>query len=184
MKRILLTALFLLAAFGSALAQKYFTRDGRINFVASTPLETIDATSKGANAVIDATSGAMEFSVLVKGFIFEKALMQEHFNENYIESDKFPKASFKGRIQDPGAIQWTKDGSYPVKVKGTFSVHGVEKERTMDALITVKGGKITASSTFEVATADHDIKIPSVVQDKIAKVVRVSVEAALTELKK
>jgi hypothetical protein len=184
MKRLLFLTLVLCGAVSAATAQKYFTRDGRINFVASTPLETIDATSKAASAVIDAASGALEFSVLVKGFIFEKALMQEHFNENYIESDKFPKASFKGRIQDSGTIKWSADGSYPVKVKGTLSVHGVDKERELDALITVKGGKITASSTFEVATADHDIKIPSVVQDKIAKVVRVSVEAGLAELKK
>ncbi len=167
-----------------ATAQKYFTREGQIRFTASTALESIDATSKGATAVIDASSGAIEFAVLVKGFIFEKALMQEHFNENYMESDKFPKATFKGMIQDASSIQWGKDGEYPVKVKGKLTMHGVERDVTSDARISVKGGKITANSTFEVAIADYRIEIPSVVADKIAKTAKITVNAGLAELKK
>ena len=102
------TLLFILLAAGtitSLSAQKYFTRDGMISFTASSPLEKIDATNKGATAVIDAASGALEFAVLIKGFIFEKALMQEHFNENYLESGKYPKATFKGKIADAEYIK-------------------------------------------------------------------------------
>jgi polyisoprenoid-binding protein YceI len=184
MKNLGLIMLVFLGTVFSAQAQKYFTRDGSINFSASTPMETIDATSKGTTAVIDAASGALEFAVLVKGFIFEKALMQEHFNENYIESDKFPKATFKGKLVESTAVNWTKDGSYPIKVKGKLNIHGVEKDRTIDAVVQIKGGKIRATSEFDVTIADHDISIPSLVQDKISKVVKVKVDAALSELKK
>lgn len=183
MKKMLLLLLALPACLYVAQAQKFATRDGKIQFTASTPLETIDATSKGASAVIDAATGAMEFAVLIKGFIFEKALMQEHFNENYLESDKHPKATFKGRFTDPGTILWNKDGRYPAKVTGILKIHGVERERTIDALITVSGNKITAISQFDVTVADHEIKIPSVVQDKIARVAKVQVEASMSELK-
>lgn len=182
-KSILLLAIGLTLSLPT-FAQKYFTREGQIRFTASTALESIDATSKGATAVIDAGTGAIEFAVLVKGFIFEKALMQEHFNENYMESDKFPKATFKGMIQDAASIKWGKDGDYPVKVKGKLTMHGVERDVTSDARIIVKGGKITASSTFEVAIADYRIEIPSVVADKIAKTAKITVTAGLAELKK
>lgn len=183
MKKIFFLAVILGMAAPALHAQKYFTRDGKINFVASTPLETIDATSKGTTAVIDASSGALEFAVLVKGFIFEKALMQEHFNENYIESEKYPKATFKGRIVESTAVNWTKDGTYKVNVQGKLNIHGVEKERTIPAVITVKSGKIMASSSFDVAVADHEIKIPSVVQDKIARIAKVQVDVTLAEMK-
>lgn len=182
--RIFIPVIGLLLFMSSVQAQKYFTRDGTFNFVASTPLENIDATSKGGTIVIDAESGAIETAVLVKGFIFEKALMQEHFNENYIESDKYPRAQFKGKLVNTQAVTWGRDGTYPVTVKGILSIHGVDKEREIPAEIIIKGGKISASSNFEVVVADHDIKIPSVVADKIARVAKVSIQANLSELKK
>ncbi len=186
MKKILFLVLILsgLLVQTQAQTQKYFTRDGKIQFTASTPVEKIDATSKGTTAVIDASTGAIEFAVLVKGFLFERSLMQEHFNENYMESDKFPKATFKGQIQNATSVKWVKDGDYPVKVKGTLTIHGVSREVATDAKISIKGGKILATTKFDVAVADYNIKIPSVVADKVARIVTISVEAGLTELKK
>lgn len=186
MKKMIFAALLLsgLGIQAQAQTQKYFTRDGKIQFSASTPMEKIDATSKGTTAVVDAASGAIEFAVLVKGFLFERALMQEHFNENYLESDKFPKATFKGKIQESTSVKWTKDGDYPVKVKGTLTIHGVSREVTTEARISVKGGKILATTKFDVAVADYNIKIPSVVADKVARIVTITVEAGLSELKK
>jgi polyisoprenoid-binding protein YceI len=179
-----LPAICSLAFSGSMQAQKFFTRDAAFQFTASTPLEKIDATSKGGTLVVDAASGALEAAVLVKGFIFEKALMQEHFNENYIESDKYPRAQFKGKLVNAQAVQWGRDGTYPVTVKGVLSIHGVDRERDIPAEITIKGGKISARSEFDVVVADHDIKIPSLVADKIARVAKVSIQANLSELKK
>lgn len=184
MKNWIIPCLIFFCSFQTADAQKYFTRNGKITFVASTALETINPVSKGASAVIDAGTGALEFTVLVKGFVFEKALMQEHFNENYMESGKFPRATFKGKILEASTVNWKKDGTYNIKVEGNLTIHGVEKPRTVDATITIAKGKINAVSNFDVVIADHDIKIPSVVQDKIAKVAKVSVDISLAELKK
>ena len=118
----------------------------------------------------------MEFAVLIKAFQFEKALMQEHFNENYMESDKYPKAIFKGAIVDASTVDFSKDGDYPVKVKGKLTIHGVTNEVETDGTIDVKDGKISASSNFEIAVADYKIKIPSVVKDNIAKTVQIVVD--------
>ena len=177
--------LLLAAAFaGQVNAQKYFTRDGTISFSASSPLEKIEATNRGATAVIDAASGAVEFAVLIKGFIFEKALMQEHFNENYLESTKYPKATFKGKIANIEEVKWDKDGSYPVKVKGMMTMHGVTKEIKGQGNIRVQGGRIIASSDLELPLSDYEVSIPSVVADKISKTAKVRVEVALAELKR
>jgi hypothetical protein len=102
-KFIVITALLLIAAVTNA-QEKLFTKTGKISFFSKTPMEDIEAHNKATISVLDKTSGQLEFSVLMKGFEFEKALMQEHFNENYVESDKFPKANFKGRLADIGKL--------------------------------------------------------------------------------
>ena len=119
----------------------------------------------------------MEFAVLIKGFEFKKALMQEHFNENYLESDKFPKATFKGKIVNNSDVNYKKDGTYKVKTKGQLTIHGVTKEVEADGTIEVKGGKIVGTSTFNVNPEDYKISIPNLVRDKIAKQIKVTVKA-------
>src|SRR5437773_10602781 len=103
---------------------KFFTRNGTIQFFSQAPLENIESTNRGVTCVLDASTGAIQFAVLIKGFNFKKALMQQHFNENYMESDKFPRSEFRGTIEDNGAVKYTSDGSYPVKVKGNLTIHG------------------------------------------------------------
>lgn len=165
-------------------AQKYFTREGKVSFYSDAPVEKIEAHNSKATAVLDAGSGNMEFAVLIKAFQFEKALMQEHFNENYMESDKFPKALFKGEVLNLDKVNLEKDGEYPVKVKGSLTIHGVTNEIESPGKFIVKDGNITASSSFTVEVADYDIQIPAVVRDNIAKEVRINIEAGLQELKK
>ena len=179
---VLFAALFLMSS--SAFSQKLFTRDAKIKFSSDTPMEKIEGLNKSGTCVLDAATGKMEWKVLIKGFLFEKALMQEHFNENYMESDKFPKASFKGSVTDFKAVNLAKDGVYPVKVKGQLSIHGVTKDVEADGKFTVKGGIIAAASTFEVAVADYGIVIPAVVRDNIAKTVKIDVALTYQELKK
>jgi hypothetical protein len=172
-KLFFLACLFL---FTSGLnAQKYFTKTGKIAFSASSPIEKIEAQNAKATSVIDMSTGAIEWSVLVKGFAFEKALMQEHFNENYMESTKFPKASFKGKITNPTTIVFSKNGTYTADVAGTLEMHGVTKPVKSKATFTVSGGKITASSTFKILVADYNIAIPALVKDKIAKEAEIKV---------
>jgi polyisoprenoid-binding protein YceI len=172
-------------AFGAApaLAQKYFTRDGKIQFNSDTPAEKIEGKNKTATAVLDAATGNLEFAVLIKGFQFPKALMQEHFNENYLESDKFPKSTFKGVISNLSEVNFAKDGNYNVKVKGKMTMHGVTKDVEIPGMIKVSGGKLEVTSTFNVACEDYDISIPSVVKDSIAKEIKVMVNATLQPLK-
>src|SRR5688572_18821627 len=144
MKKILQpTILLLVLVIGNtAFAQKYFTKSGSVNFFSKTPMENIDATNKKATCVIDSKTGQIEIALLMKAFEFEKALMQEHFNENYVESDKYPKATFKGNITNIASVNFTKDGSYPVDITGKLTMHGVTKDMKTKGSIIVKNGKI------------------------------------------
>lgn len=157
--------------------ERYFTKEGNITFFSSTPIEDIEAVNRKATSVLDASTGNIEWAVLIKAFIFEKALMQEHFNENYLESDKFPKANFKGVVQNMDAINMKKDGTYKQKVKGNLTIRDVTQPVETEATFTVKGAKVSASCTFEIVVADYKIKIPSVVTDKIAKTLEITVQA-------
>ena len=175
--RFLLFTLICLNTYFLEAQERYFTKDGNITFFSSTAIEDIEAVNRKATSVLDASTGNIEWAVLIKAFLFEKALMQEHFNENYLESDKFPKASFKGVVQNIKSIDFKKDGTYKQKVKGKLTIRDVTQEVETDATFIVKGTKISASCTFEIAVADYKIKIPSVVADKIAKTMEITVQA-------
>lgn len=163
---------------------KYFSRDGKIQFYSKAPMENIEAINRKATAVLDTQTGKLEFSVLMKAFEFEKSLMQDHFNENYVESDKFPRAVFKGSIVNPASVSWVKDGVYPVSVKGMMDLHGVTNEMETPGTITIKAGKISANADFSLALKDYKIEIPKVVKEKIAETVKVTVDVSFEELKK
>ena len=113
----------------SSFAQdKYFTKTGKIDFFSKASLEDIEAKNKTVTAVLDSKTGAVQFAVQMKGFEFEKQLMQQHFNENYVESDKFPRSEFKGSVTNNSAINYKKDGTYPARVKGKMTIHGVTND--------------------------------------------------------
>lgn len=170
--------LLLLALTGSQLiyAQKFMTQNGTISFFSETPVENIEAVNNQVSSVVDMETGKMAYSLLMKAFTFEKALMQEHFNEKYVESEKFPKATFKGQIQEFENLNFDK-GSVEVKVKGTLSLHGESKEIVADGTIERKGDKLTLKSSFEVMVSDFKIKVPSTVEENIAKTIEVKVNA-------
>ncbi|HMU09893.1 MAG TPA: YceI family protein [Ferruginibacter sp.] len=171
---ILFTALFIMLL-NQAVAQKYYTKNGSISFFSKTSLENIKADNNQVLSVLNAQSGEIQFSVLIKSFHFEKALMEEHFNENYLESEKFPKATFKGSITDMGRVNFSTDGMYTVPVSGDLNMHGVTKKITTTATITLKAGKVSATAKFLVKLADYNISIPSIVKDNIAESVEVTV---------
>lgn len=183
MKQLILMMGFFALAQLNVQAQKYFTRSGKVSFTSDAPLEKIEAYNNSATSVIDLSSGQMEFAILIKAFQFKKALMQEHFNENYLESDQFPKAIFKGKINDfdPGIIE--KDGEYPVGVSGQMTIHGVTKEVTTNGTITVKNGQVSATSTFDLKVPDYEIQIPGLMSEKIAETVSISVDMGYEEFK-
>jgi len=157
--------LFLSAA--SAHAQLYSTADGEISFHSHTFLEDIDATNKKVSAVIDPASGKMAFSLAMKLFQFKRKLMQEHFNENYVESDKFPSSTFSGSFT--GNLNKDEEGVYPVTVKGHLTIHGVTRAVETPGTFTVKNGTITGTASFKLNPADYNIDIPFIVRDKIEK---------------
>ncbi|MEY3397948.1 MAG: hypothetical protein RL220_542 [Bacteroidota bacterium] len=165
-------------------AQKYFTRTGFVSFFSSTKMEDIKAENNKVASVLDASTGDVEFTILVKSFVFEKALMQEHFNENYMESDTYPKSTFKGKVENMSSVKIGTAGTYNVKVSGDLTMHGVTKKVTTDATFTVKDGKLSAASTFYVNPKDYNIAIPSVVQENISDKIEVKVLLNLDEMKK
>jgi hypothetical protein len=180
MKKIILSAVIATIAI-SLHAQKLFTKNGNISFFSKTAVENIDATSNQVTSVFVATTGDIQFSVLIKSFHFPKALMEEHFNENYMESEKFPKATFKGKIADISKVNFTKDGAYPVSVSGDMNMHGVTKKVTTTGTITVKGGVPSATASFDVKLADYGINIPTVVKSNIAETVNIKVNCSYTQ---
>lgn len=183
MKRIFLVVALVFIIIGIGNAQKYFTKNGKISFFSKTSMENIDAVNNQAVSVIDSKTGGMAFSVNIVGFLFKKELMQEHFNENYMESTKYPKAEFKGTINDLSKVKFTTDGTYSVTVKGKLTMHGVTKEVSVPGTIVVKAGKVSAISTFNVLLADYNITIPKLVENNISKSIEIKVDCSYTALK-
>ena len=184
MTRTILYVIIFMVISTNADAQKYFTRDGKVSFFSEAPLEKIEAINSKATSVIDISSGRMEFAILIKAFQFEKALMQEHFNENYMESDKYPKATFKGNITNIDAIDLKKDGEYEVNVKGDLTIHGETKTIETPGKIIVNDGQISANASFEALVEDYKIEIPAIVKDNIAKSVLIEIAVNYEELNK
>lgn len=181
--RFILVISFIWASLSMS-GQKYFSKGAQISFFSDTPMEKIEAHSKSAVAVLDSETGQLEFSVLVKSFHFEKALMEEHFNENYMETPKFPKATFKGKITDMSKVNFQKKGTYPVKVSGDLTMHGVTQKISTNGVLSTDGTGVSCQSEFDVAIADYGIEVPAVVRESIAKNVSIKVSAQLQPLKK
>ncbi len=175
MKNYRLSILFLLLTVDGAAQTKYFTKTGSIIFSSKSSLENIEAVNNKVVSVWDVATGQIELAVLMKGFEFEKALMQEHFNENYVESDKYPKAVFTGVIENSKAISFEKDNVVTVKVDGSLTMHGVTNPVNTTATINVKNGIVQASCSFSIVLADYKIAIPSIVSDKINKTIAIAI---------
>lgn len=170
----LITVVFLLVV-STAGAQKVYTKNGSVSFFSKSPLENISADNNQVMSVLNQQTGEMQFSILIKSFRFKKALMEEHFNENYLESDKYPKATFKGVVNNLSKINLAKDGSYSVQVSGDLTIHGVTNKVTAPGTITVKSGVANASGKFSVKLADYKVEIPKLVKDNIAEVIEITV---------
>jgi polyisoprenoid-binding protein YceI len=153
----------------------YSCKNARISLFSTAPIEDIAATSASGTSVFNAATGELAFSVNISSFKFKKSLMQEHFNSQYMESDKYPKAMFKGKILE--RINLSQNGSYPVTVAGELDVHGVKQTRTLQGNIAVNNGTISMASVFMVKCADHNIEIPKIVFHNIAENIKINVAA-------
>ncbi len=177
MKKIILSIITILALHNLAQAQDvYVSKNGVISFFSKTPIEDIDATANTAVSAINIKTNAIYFNVKINQFKFKKKLMQEHFNENYLESDKYPNAEFSGTLSTP--IDINKNGTYTTDVSGKLTIHGVTKEYTTKATIIVKDKNFVGQAKFDVLLADHKIKIPSVVTKQIAEKINITITSA------
>lgn len=167
---VILTFLFTIAAIGQE--KIYSTKSGSISINANTPLETIEATNNQTLSKLSDKSGQLVFMLLIKGFTFKNALMQEHFNENYMESAKFPQAKFRGKINEK--IDYTKAGENKVTCTGDLTIHGVTKATTITGTIKVVDGKLVLDSKFSVKLKDFNIEVPKLVFQNIAEDIQVT----------
>ena len=143
------------------------TKSGYIGFFSHTSMEDIKADNNQVAGVLDTSTGETVLQALIRSFHFDKALMEEHFNENYMESEKFPKAAFKGKITNFSSVNLSKNGTYDVTVEGELTIRDVTKKVSVKGTIEVATGSITAISKFPVVPEDYNITIPGVVRDKI-----------------
>lgn len=178
MKKVICLLAFSLISFGIMAQGIYITRTGQVSFYSETPIENIEGINNEVTSMINADTGEIVFAILVKGFHFEKALMEEHFNENYMESGKIPKSTFQGKIKDLAKVDFKKEGNYPVSVEGDLTIHGVKKAVTAMGTLTVKKEGISVLSSFDIQLEDFEIEIPSLVADKIAKEISIKVNCA------
>jgi len=171
--------LFILIAFTGFKEQPselYQTTNGKISFKSDAPLEVIRAASNELIGLIDIGKNNFSFKIDIRSFQgFNSPLQKEHFNENYMESDKYPNASFKGKIIED--VDFSVDGTYQVRAKGTLTIHNVSRERIIQSDITVKKNIITVHSNFTVLLSDHNIPIPQVVYQKLANEIKVEMNA-------
>jgi len=181
MKTLILTIALVFLTFGLN-AQKFMTKNGYIGFFSHTPIEDIKGDNNQVASILDASNGDIVFQVLMKSFKFEKALMEEHFNENYIESEKFPKSTFKGKIVNLSDVNFSKPGLYKVTVTGDLTIHGVTKNISEPGEVEITANGVNARSKFIIVPEDYNIEIPSVVRENIAKEITVTVEVKLSPM--
>lgn len=180
MKKVLITITLLSGL--KAFSQIYIGEKCKISFFSETKMENIDATNSVTKPIFNAESGVFAVQAQQTAFVFKSSFMQEHYNENYVESEKYPFATFKGKVKE--VIDYKKDGTYNATMEGTLDMHGVSLPRVIAGTITVKNGTITMDSKFDVKVADHKIKVPSLYIEKIAEVIQVTFHTEMTPMKK
>ena len=181
MKQFTITIL-LLTVINFSFAQIFIAKTCEVSFFSHSPIEDISAINKASKPIINTATNDVAVKIVMLAFKFEKPLMEEHFNENYVESDKFPNATFKGKINEK--VDYTKDGETKVTITGKFKIHDVEKEKTIDGTITKKGDELFIFSKFMLHVADYNIKVPSLYVTNIAEDIEVKLNANLEPFKK
>jgi len=182
MKKLLLTLGVLVVFMSTSFSQVLVCKNGNISFFQETLVEDIDGRSTKLVSVIDTKTNIIAYKVEMASFLFEKSLMQDHFNENYVESSKYPHTIFKGQISE--TIDWTKDGTYPITATGMMSMHGVTKTITEKGTLTIHNGEVTIHNMFSIKFTDYRVEIPSLLIKQLSDAVEVTVNCTYTPLKK
>ena len=177
MKKLGIILIFAVTVCSVNAQDKYFTKTGTVNFEASAnaAFEEVKAANKTVTAILNTANGEIASLVLVKGFRFKNALMEEHFNENYMDSDKYPKATFKGSIENFDVNQLSSENK-TYQLKGILTSRGKDKNITTDVVLKKEGATIKLVSDFVVTPQEFGISIPKIVSDKIAKEIIVTLD--------
>lgn len=177
------TLMLLILVAGFAKAQTvYSSTKAHVKFFSESPLEDIEADNEKARSLISEKDSAIVVSIPNIAFKFEKPLMEEHFHENYMETEDFPKSMFKGKIVS--GMNFQQDGTYEVQVEGQLTIHGVTLDRQLTATIVKAGDVLTVKGSFLVRIEEHDVKVPSMYIDNIAEEVTVFVDFTYEPYKK
>lgn len=181
MKNLLILLGFLLTAPAAraqtepVAARRYLTNTGQVTFFSSAPVEDIEALNQEVAAVFDLASGKLAFSIPMRGFHFINSLMQDHFNENYAESDKYPRSRFTGTLLAVPTDEQLRSGPQSVEVQGQLNIHGVTRKVKVPGIMYLRGNELVVTAKFAVAPADYKIKIPALVRNNIAQSIAVSI---------
>jgi len=155
----------------------FITRNGYIRFFSTTPVEDIEAANNQVSSVLDLAKSQLVFQVPIKGFTFEKALMQEHFNENYLESDKYPSAKFKGNILGLTETKGLSKKAQQFEIEGTLTIKDASQEIKEMAMVSIVDGNVRIEMVFFITLADYNVSIPRAVSKKIQEKIEVTVKA-------
>lgn len=173
MKKLLVILGVLVLLTNTSFSQIYLCKNGNISFFQETSVEDIEARSSRLLSILNTENNMIVYKVDMESFIFEKSLMRDHFNENYVESGKYPTALFRGMINEK--IDWSKDGEYNITSIGDMTMHGVSKRITEKGKLTIKNGEINITNYFTIKFTDYDVKIPSLLTKQLAESVEVSI---------
>jgi hypothetical protein len=180
---IFLCLFFYYQAFLIKAQDKFFTRTGKIVFYSKAPIEDIKAVNNQVSCIYETESNRVVANVLIKAFEFEKNLMQQHFNETYLESDKFPKASFKGKLINVQNIDFKSNWTKNIEFEGDITIHGVTRKINSSATIVCENGILTVNSEFNILIKDFNIKVPSTLINNIAERINIKINLKLDKFK-
>lgn len=182
MKKLLLIIGVLVFFTGTSYSQRYYCNNGQISFFQETPIENIEGKSNTLISIIDKQKNEIAYKVKMTSFIFDKALMQDHFNENYVESEKFPFATYQGEINEN--IDWSVNGTYNISSTGILTMHGISKTITEKGSITINGDKIKIVNNFKIKFTDFNVEIPKLLISQLTDVVDIKIETNYSILNK
>ncbi|MEN9703992.1 MAG: hypothetical protein RLZZ209_1420 [Bacteroidota bacterium] len=177
MKKLFLLVLLFIGFHSNA--QLFITTNGEISFFSKTPMEDIEALNKNVSSIINTSTNEVAVQMRITNFVFPNKLMQEHFNENYLESEKFPSATFKGKIKE--SVDLKVPGTYPITASGSATIHGVTRPIELKGTIVSTGTNLALTCQFEVKLVDYKIDIPKIVFAKIAEVIKISSKMNFTK---
>ena len=176
---LIASCFFLLNSYG----QKYLTQNGEVEIYSKTDLFLIDGKNVKVTSILDAASGDVGASLVIRSFKFDEAQLEEHFNENYMSSHLFPKAEFKGKITNISSVNFSKDGTYPIQIEGVMEIHGKKNPMKADGKIVVKRGTVKASTKFNIAPKLYNVKVEEKYKDRIKDNIQITVNFDYQKMK-